>query len=289
RGVRLDRNRAPPVDNRPAFTLSLIPRELPRDTESRDAVLGRVASLLRIPYQELLDAVARVQTDSFLPVRVRRGLTLHAAAKVEEGKLERPGVITEVEPQRVYPRSRFAAHLVGYGREASDDQLKQGRYRRGEMVGQSGLERLLDEYLRGQDGGERIEVDAMGRPVRLIQQSEPRAGAQVITTVDRRIQEASEAAMEGQAGAVVVMDPRNGDLLAMVSTPAFALDRFTETIDRNAWLRVVQDPRFPLMNRAVQSQYAPASIFKILVAAAGLQEGSITPADSTPCPGASRL
>ena len=285
RGVLFDRNGAPLVDNRPAFTLSLIPRELPRDTESRDAVLGRVASLLRIPYQELLDAVARVQTDSFLPVRVRRGLTLQDVAKVEEWKLEIPGVITEVEPQRVYPTSRFAAHLLGYVREASDDQLKQGRYRRGEMVGQSGLERLLDEYLRGQDGGERIEVDAMGRPVRLIQQSEPRAGAQVITTVDRRIQEAAEQAMEGHAGAVVVMDPRNGDLLAMVSTPAFDIDRFTETIDRSAWLRVVQDPHFPLMNRAVQGQYAPASILKILVAAAGLQEGSLTPGESTNCTG----
>src|SRR5437879_8334684 len=112
-----------------------------------------------------------MQTDSFLPVRVPRCLTLQDVAKVEEWKLELPGVITEVEPQRVYPTGRFAAHLLGYVREASDDQLKQGRYRRGEMVGQSGLEGLLDEYLRGQDGGERIEVDAMGRPVRLIQQS----------------------------------------------------------------------------------------------------------------------
>ncbi|PYN35760.1 MAG: penicillin-binding protein 2 [Candidatus Rokuibacteriota bacterium] len=289
RGILFDRHGTPLVDNRPAFTLSLIPRELPRESASRDAVLGRVASLLRIPYQELQDAVARVQLDSFLPVRVRRGLTLGDVAKVEEWKLELPGVIAEVEPQRVYPTSRFAAHLLGYVREANDDQLRQGRYRRGEMVGQSGLERLLDDYLRGQDGGERIEVDAMGRPVRVIQQSEPHAGAQVITTVDRRIQEATERAMEGNAGAAVVMDPRNGDLLAMVSTPAFALDRFTETIDRNAWLRVVQDPRFPLMNRAVQGQYAPASIFKILVAAAGLQEGSITPADSTHCTGEFRL
>src|SRR2546426_344999 len=220
RGILFDRHGVPLVDNRPAFTLSLIPRELPRDPASRDAVLGRVAALLR-----------------------------------------------------------------GYVREANEDQLRQGRYRRGEMVGQSGLERLLDEHLRGQDGGERIEVDAMGRPVRLIQQSEPHSGAQVVTTVDGRIQEAAERAMAGHAGAVVVMDPRNGDLLAMVSTPAFEIDRFTGTIDRSAWLRLVQDPHFPLLNRAVQSQYAPASIFKILVAAAALQEGSLTPADRTQCAG----
>ncbi len=125
----------------------------------------------------------------------------------------------------------------------------------------------------------------MGRPVRRVQATEPHSGAQVITTVDRGIQEAAERAMDGLAGAVVVMDPRNGDVLAMVSTPAFEIDRFTGTIDRDAWLRVVQDPNFPLLNRTIQTQYAPGSVFKIIVAAAGLQEGSITPLDRTHCNG----
>ncbi len=285
RGILYDRHGVPLVDNRPTFTLSLIPRELPREVAARDAVLGRVAALLRIPFQELQEAAARVPPDSFLPVRVRRGLTLEDVAKVEEWKLELAGVITEVEPQRVYPNSRFAAHLLGYVREANDDQLRQGRYRRGEMVGQNGLERLLDEYLRGKDGGERIEVDVMGRTVRMVQQSEPHPGAQVVTAVDRRIQEAAERAMEGHAGAVVVMDPRNGDVLAMLSTPAYEIDQFTGTIDRAAWQRVVQDPNFPLLNRVIQSQYAPGSIFKLLVAAAGLQEGTLTPGDRVQCNG----
>src|SRR4029450_1339420 len=259
--------------------LSLIPRELDRDPAQRDVTLGKLASLLRIPFADLQDAVARVSPDSILPVRVRRGLSMDDVAKVEEWKLELPGVIVEVEPQPAYPNRRFPAHLLGYGREASDEQLKQGRYRRGDMVGQSGLERLLDEFLRGKDGGERIEVDAMGRQVRMIQSTEPHPGAQVITTVDRRIQEVAERAMEGKAGSVVVMDPRNGDVLAMVSTPAFEIDRFTGSIDRNAWLRVVQDPNHPLLNRTIQSQYPPGSVFKLVVAAAGLQEGSITPLD----------
>jgi penicillin-binding protein 2 len=289
RGILFDRNGVPLVDNRPAFTLSLIPRELPRDAETRAAVLGRVAALLRIPFDDLADAITRVSLDSFQPVRVRRGLTLEDTAKIEEWKLELPGVIVEVEPQRTYPSSRFAAHLLGYVREASDEQLRQGRYRRGDMVGQSGLERLLDEFLRGRDGGERIEVDALGRPVRLVQQHEPHPGAEVVTTIDRRIQEAAEAAMEGKAGAVVVMDPRNGDLLALVSTPAFPIDRFTGTIDRAAWLQVVQDPDRPLLNRAIQSQYAPGSLFKIVVTAAGLQEGSLTPMDRVQCDGTFHL
>jgi len=285
RGILFDKNGVPLVDNRPAFTLSLIPRELPREDQNRDAVLGRVASLLQIPYQELAESVTRVPSDSFLPVRVRRGLTLEDMAKIEEWKLELPGVIVEVEPQRTYPNSRFAAHLLGYVREANDEQLKGGRYRRGDMVGQSGLERLLDEFLRGRDGGERIEVDALGRPVRVVQHTDPHPGSQVITTIDRRVQEAAEQAMEGKAGAIVVMDPRSGDIRALVSTPAFEIDRFTATIDRAAWLRVVQDPEHPLLNRAIQSQYAPGSIFKIVVTAAGLQEATIAPMDRVYCNG----
>jgi penicillin-binding protein 2 len=289
RGILFDRKGLPLVDNRPAFTLSLIPRELDRDPVKRDATLGRVASLLQIPFAELQEAVTKVLPDSILPVRVRRGLSMDDVARVEEWKLELPGVIVEVEPQRAYPNSRFAAHLLGYVREANDEQLKQGRYRRGDMVGQSGLERLLDEFLRGKDGGERIEVDAMGRQMRMIQSTEPHPGAQVVTTIDRRIQEAAEKAMEGHAGAVVVMDPRNGDVLAMVSTPAFEIDRFTGTIERNAWLRVIQDPEHPLLNRTIQTQYAPGSVFKIVVAAAGLQEGTIVPTDRTHCTGEFRL
>ena len=285
RGILFDRNGVPLVDNRPAFTLSLIPRELDRDVERRDAVLGRVASLLQMPFEDLVGAIERVPPESFQPVRVRRGLSLEEVARVEEWKLELPGVIVEVEPQRAYPTSRFAAHLLGYVREASDEQLKQGRYRRGDMVGQTGLERLLDEFLRGRDGGEQIEVDALGRPIRLIRETEPQPGAQVVTTIDRRIQEAAERAMDGHAGSVVVMDPRTGDVLAMVSTPAFEIDRFTGTIDRAAWVRVIQDPMHPMLNRSIQSAYAPGSVFKIIVAAAGLQEGSVVPTDKVNCGG----
>src|SRR5215468_12444211 len=164
RGILFDRNGLALVDNRPAFTLSLIPREI----DDRDTVMARLSVLLKIPLAELQEALERVPPDSFRPVRVRRGLTLEEVTKVEERKLELPGVVVEVEPQRVYPTSTFAAHLLGYVREVSDDQMKQGRYRRGDMIGQSGLERLLDEYLRGRDGGERIEVDALGRPVQVM-------------------------------------------------------------------------------------------------------------------------
>ena len=285
RGILFDRNGLALVDNRPAFTLSLIPLEM----DDRDTVLARLSVLLKLPMRELEEALERVPPDSFRPVRVRRGLTLEDVTKVEERKLELPGVVVEVEPQRVYPTSTFAAHLLGYVREVSDEQMKQGRYRRGDMIGQSGLERLLDEHLRGRDGGERIEVDALGRPVQVMRREEPDPGAQVITTVDRRIQEAAERAMAGRSGAVVVMDPRNGDVLAMTSSPAFALDRLTGNLEKEDWLKVVRDPLTPLMNRALQAQYAPGSVFKVIVAAAGLQEGTLTPMDRTYCNGEFRL
>jgi penicillin-binding protein 2 len=281
RGILFDRNGLALVDNRPAFTLSLIPREM----EDRDTVLARLSILLKIPISELEESLERVPSDSIRAVRVRRGLSLEEVTTIEERRLELPGVLVEVEPQRVYPTSTFAAHLLGFVREVSDEQLKQGRYRRGDMIGQSGLERLLDDYLRGRDGGERIEVDALGRPVQVMRREEPNPGAQVVTTVDRRIQEAAERAMAGRAGAVVVMDPRNGDILAMTSSPAFPLDRFTGNLDREEWLRLVRDPMTPLMNRALQSQYAPGSVFKVIVTAAGLQEGSLTPLDRTYCNG----
>jgi penicillin-binding protein 2 len=281
RGILFDRNGLPLVDNRPAFTLSFIPREM----DDRDTVLARVSVLLGIPLAELRTSLERVPADSFRPVRVRRGLSLEEVTRIEERKAELPGVIIEVEPQRVYPTTTFAAHLLGYVREVNEEQMKQGRYRRGDLIGQSGLERLLDEYLRGTDGGERIEVDALGRPIQVMRREEPDPGGQVVTSIDRHIQEAAERAMEGHAGAVVVMDPRNGDVLAMTSSPSFALDQLAGNLDREEWRRLVSDPKTPLMNRALQSQYAPGSVFKIVVAAAGLQEGSLTPMDRTYCNG----
>jgi penicillin-binding protein 2 len=281
RGILFDRNGLPLVDNRPAFTLSLIPSEI----DDRETVLARLSVLLKIPLGELRAALDRVPADSLQPVRVRRGLSLAEVTRVKERKLELPGVIVEVESERVYPTNTFAAHLLGYVREVNEAQMKPGRRRPGDMIGQSGLERVLDEYLRGKDGATRFEVNALGQQVRRINDEQPDPGGTVITTIDRRIQEAAERAMAGRAGAVVVMDPRNGDVLAMTSSPSFDLDRLTGNVSREDWRRLVSDPRTPLMNRALQSQYAPGSVFKVIVAAAGLQEGTLTPMDHTYCNG----
>jgi penicillin-binding protein 2 len=161
--------------------------------------------------------------------------------------------------------------------------------RRGDLIGQTGLERLQDQHLRGRDGAEQIEVDAHGRPIRVLLRQEPVSGAHVFTTIDRRIQRAAEEALGARAGAVVAMDPRNGDVLALVSHPAFPVERFAGPLDRETWLALVQDPGRPLLNRAVQGTYPPGSLFKIVVAAAALQAQVFTPFDRLPCPRAWRF
>jgi len=280
RGILFDRTGLPLVENRPAFTLAVVPR----DAEHLAAVLERLAHLLSLPRAELQERFARVAPDSPWPVRVSRGLTLDDVARLEEWKLDLPGVSIEVESQRAYPGTRFAAHLLGYVREASEADLGRGRLRRGDLVGQAGLERLYDEYLRGRDGAEQIEVDAHGRPIRVLDRQEPVPGAHVHTTITRRIQEAAEQALGERTGAVVVLDPRNGDVLALVSNPAFPVERFSGPIDRETWLAFVRDPSRPLLNRAIQGEYPPGSLFKILVAAAALQHAIVTPFDRLPCP-----
>ncbi len=280
RGILFDRAGLPLADNRPAFTLVVVPREVP----DLGALVDRLAALLQTPASELRDRLARVSADSPWPIRLSRGLTLEEVARIEEWRLELPGVTIEVEPQRAYPGVRFAAHVLGYVREASDQDLARTSLRRGDLVGQSGLERLHDEHLRGRDGGEQVEVDAYGRMIRILDRREPVPGAHMWTTIDRRIQQAVEDALGARAGAVVVMDPRNGDVLALTSHPAFPVERFSRPLDRETWLGLVQDPTRPLLNRAVQGLYPPGSLFKIVLAAAALQNQITTPFDRLPCP-----
>jgi penicillin-binding protein 2 len=287
RGILFDRAGLPLVDNRPAFILVLVPRDAP----DLGAVLDRLAGILRVPPSDLRERIGRASMDSPWPVRLARGLTLDEVSRIEEWKLDLPGVSIEVEPQRAYPTAHFAAHLLGYVREASESDLERSRnrLRRGDLVGQSGLERLHDELLRGRDGAEQTEIDAYGRPVRTLQRQEPVAGAHVYATLDRRIQHAAEEALGERAGAIVVMDPTNGDVLALVSHPAFPVERFSGPLDRETWVSLVQDPTRPLLNRAVQGIYPPGSPFKVVVAAAALQAQVITPFDRLDCPEAWRL
>lgn len=285
RGMVYDRHGVALVESRPTFRVAAVPREL----GDRQGEMARLSVLLQLPVSELEGALSKVPVDSPWPVRLRDGLTFDQVAQVEEWRLDLPGVIVEIEPRRDYPAGPHAAHLLGYVREVGAGQLRGQPYRAGDLAGQSGLERLLDDALRGRDGGEEVEVDNNGAPVRLLGRTEPRSGASVVTSLDQRIQAAAEHALGDVPGAIVVMDPRDGDVLAMVSSPTFDLTRFARAIPRDEWLDLVRHPYHPLLNRAFQSQYPPGSIFKLVVAAAALQEGVITSSERLSCPAAIRI
>ena len=249
RGILFDRNGLPLVDNRPAFTLSLIPARAGGPRHGRSA---RLAVLLKIPLAELQEAVDRCRPTRIRPVRVRRGLSLEDVTKVEERKLELPGVIVEVEPQRVYPTStlrRPPARLRPRGERRADEAgpLPARRHDRADRAS-SGCSTstcaaaTAASASRWTPWAGRCRSCSARSPTRA-PRSSPRS-----TGASRR---RPSARWPGTPGAVVVMDPRNGDVLAMTSSPAFPLDRFTGTIDRDEWLRLVRIPMTPLMNRAL--------------------------------------
>jgi penicillin-binding protein 2 len=180
--------------------------------------------------------------------------------------------------RRLYPRDGFMAHLIGYVGEVSEDMLNSPKfevYQRGDTVGQSGVELEYNDLLMGKDGSRRVLVDSkgreVGRPKDAILPAVP--GQRLKLTIDIDLQKAAEQALEGKNGAIVAMDPRNGEILAMVSRPAFDPNDFAVRISRDEWNTLINDPAHPLLNKAIQAQAAPGSVFKIIVATAGMHEG----------------
>ncbi|MFA5028406.1 MAG: penicillin-binding protein 2, partial [Candidatus Methylomirabilota bacterium] len=199
-----------------------------------------------------------------------------------------PGVSLRVRPIRAYPSGGVAANVLGYVSEVNQAQLAREEYRDfrpGENLGQAGIERRYDGFIRGVDGGEQVEVDARGRVLRLVSRTEPRSGGNVHLTIDKRLQDAAEAAFAGKKGSVVAMDPTTGEILALVSRPSYDPNLFAQRLSGEEWQRIASDAGHPLQNRAYQAQYPPGSIFKLIVAIAGLESGAITPDTRYYCPG----
>ena len=187
-----------------------------------------------------------------------------------------PELETIDEERRLYPRDGFAAHLIGYVGEVSEEDLNQSRYAAyepGDVVGKAGVEETYDEMLRGQDGSRDVIVDSHGREVGYLRTQHAIPGQDLKLTIDIDLQRTAELALGDASGAVVAMDPRNGEILAMVSHPSYDPNAFAVRINRTDWNDLVTNPNHPLMNKAIQDQLAPGSTFKIIMSAAGLQEG----------------
>jgi penicillin-binding protein 2 len=266
RGLVFDRYGRPLVDNVPSFDLALVLD----DVADLSATVEQVAGLLGLEPEPIREAARRQRsTIPYLPVTVRKNLTLRQVADVEWAHI--PGVVVLAETERHHIYGDMAAHLLGYVGEITERQLADPAYSGvlpGTRVGQYGVERSFDRQLRGVPGRRRIEVDAKGFEVRELGREPPTLGNDLYLTIDVEVQKAAEEALGDRRGAVVALDPKSGEVLALVSRPAFDAEAISRGISPEDWRRITADPGRPLLNRVVQGAYPPGSIFKVAVASA---------------------
>lgn len=289
RGIIYDRNGELLVANRPSYDLYVIPEEV-QDRAHLLQSLNRFVGLELQPAGQKLDKGSRRYP--FRPICLKRDMSRDELALIETHRFNLPGVMIKVKPQRHYVCENLASHLLGYLGEVNERQLRRGRYpgtRPGDLIGKSGVEEKWQTVLSGMPGGEQVEVDAAGRKIRVISMKPPVSGKNIYLTIDKALQTTAEKALAGKKGAIVAMDPNNGEILALVSSPPFDPNLFVGGIDRATWRKIASSKDFILQNRALSGQYPPGSVFKIVVALAGLEEGVIDPEEEVVCTGVYRL
>jgi penicillin-binding protein 2 len=273
RGKILDREGRIIVDNYPSFTALLL-RDSSRDLLA-DADL--ISQGLHLDAKETRDRIKHFASmPQYQPIYLKDDITPNELAFVESHRNELPELDTIMAHRRLYPRNGFMAHLIGYVGEVSEEMLNQARwefYNPGDVVGKSGVELQYNQILMGKNGSRRVVVNSRGREVGRLDETPAEPGKQLKLTVDLDLQIAAEQALGDKNGAIVAMDPRNGEILAMVSRPTFDPNDFAVRVSRDEWSKLVNDDDHPLLNKAIQAQLAPGSTFKIIMATAGMQEG----------------
>jgi penicillin-binding protein 2 len=285
RGTIFDRHGTVLVDIRPGFSLAVIPE----DIKDMDGTLTALSQVLGYDKSILEERVEMAESEPpFRPIVLVRDMTRDQLAAVESHRFYLPGVVVQVEPRRSYEWPAFAAHLIGYVGEIDERQLKDGRfvgYRQGDYLGKYGVEQQWERVLNGQRGGRQVEVDSAGRQLRVLREAPALPGQNLILTLDANLQRRAEEALSGKAGAIVALDPNNGDILAMASTPAFDQNRFIRGLSTKDWQGLIDDPMHPLNNKAIQGAYPPGSTFKPVVDTAALEEGVAEPGTILGCQG----
>jgi penicillin-binding protein 2 len=273
RGKLFDRENRIVVDDYPSVSCFLV-REQTKEIEGD---LPLIAKGLDLDLDQLRATLHKYRAQpGYQPIPIKQDVTADEQAFIAAHHNELPELETIDEERRLYPRDGFAAHLIGYVGEVSDDDLNNPRfaaYEPGDVVGKAGVEETYDALLRGEDGSREVVVDSHGREVSYFGIEHATPGQDLKLTIDNDLQRAAELALGNRNGAIVAMDPRNGEILAMVSRPSFDPNDFAIKIDRTAWNKLITDPDHPLLNKAIQAQLAPGSTFKIMMSVAGLQEG----------------
>jgi len=292
RGDILDREGRTLATTRPAFGVQVIPNDLRR----RERTTGALAALLDRDAAALDEKIGEPRgRRRFQPVRLAGDISYDQLARVESHRYALPGVVTDIQPRRHYVEGDLAAHLLGYIGEIQRRQLEQrayADYRSGEVIGQAGIETLLERDLRGRQGGRNLIVDVAGRIVDVLDEEVPVPGRTITLSVDLDLQKAAEAAFlpdvlgeRGKLGALVAIDVQSGDVLALLSKPSYDPNDFPGGMDAETWEQLATDEWRPIQNRAISGQYPPGSTFKAIVAAAALEEGVIDPDETVFCPG----
>ncbi len=274
RGKLFDREGRLLVDNYPSVTCYLL-REQVKDL---NADLPLISQGLHIPIDQIHATLRRYQiAPNYQPIPLKQDITPDEQAFIAAHRDELPELETLDEQRRLYPSDGFAAHLIGYVGEVSEQMLanddRYSLYSPGDVVGRSGVEATYDALLRGVDGSRDVIVNSHGKELGHLGQTLAIPGKDLKLTIDLDIQMAAEKAMEGKNGALVAMDPHTGEILAMVSRPTFDPNQFAVRLTRAYWNQIITDPNHPLLNKTIQAQLAPGSTFKIIMSFAGLEEG----------------
>jgi penicillin-binding protein 2 len=286
RGIIFDRNHTPLVKNSAYYYASVIPGEFDQTKVSS------LASILELPAEEIYARINISGASPIVPVRLKQGLSLEEIAYIEARKSDFPGLMIEAEVSREYPYGDLGSHLIGYLGKPGPTQLEDPGFRDvppDMFVGRWGIEKLFDQSLRGIPGKRVIEVNALGRQLRMLQEIPPLKGNDITISIDLNLQQEAEKAFGDRAGALVAMKPDTGELLGMISKPSFDPNLFTRGMSHEQWMAITADRKNPMLNRALQSQYPPGSTFKIVTALAGLETGAINPDMKVDCRGGIRL
>jgi penicillin-binding protein 2 len=274
RGKLFDREGRLLVDNYPSVSCYLL-REQVKDL---DADLPLISRGLHIPIEQIQSTIRRFQiAPKYQPIPLKQDITPDEQAFIAAHRDELPELETLDEQRRLYPSDGFAAHLIGYVGEVSEQMLanddRYALYSPGDVVGRSGVEATYDALLRGTDGSRDVIVNSHGKELGHLGYELAIPGKDLKLTIDLDIQMAAEKAMEGKNGALIAMDPHTGEILAMVSRPTFDPNQFSVRLTRAYWNQIITDPNHPLLNKTIQAQLAPGSTFKIIMSFAGLEEG----------------
>ena len=240
--------------------------------------LPRIAAGLHLPIEQIEATLKRyAAAPKYQPIPLKQDITPDEQAFVEAHRNELPELETLDEQRRLYPKDGFAAHLIGYVGEVSEQMLandsRYAAYEPGDVVGRSGVEAAYDTLLRGTDGSRDIIVNSHGKELGKNGQTLAKPGQDLKLTIDLDLQMAAEKALEGKTGAIVALDPHTGEVLAMVSRPTFDPNQFSVRLTHSYWNSILDNPDHPLLNKAIQAQLAPGSTFKIIMSVAGLEEG----------------